>query len=67
MSNISAFQVEMPTRDQYESFDFSAELKKYKDTGDTTRMSMLIAVGVTGGASKFFRKGWGGRSISLKS
>ena len=31
-------------RDQYESYDFAAELKKFKDTGDTTRMAMMLQV-----------------------
>ena len=35
-------QVILPTRDQYFAFNQTSDLKKYSDTGDTNRVSMIL-------------------------
>lgn len=40
----TSFVVEMPTRDQYEAYDFAGILKGFKDTGNTNRMAMMLQV-----------------------
>lgn len=39
-----AFKTILPTKDAYFAFNFSAEVKKYSDTGDTSRTAMLLQV-----------------------
>ena len=38
----TAFTTIMPTREQYEAYDIAADIKKYKDTGDAGRISMIL-------------------------
>ena len=38
------FPVILPTREAYEAYDFEGEVKKYKDTGDSSRTAMLLQV-----------------------
>ena len=40
----TAFTVILPLREKYEAYDFSAEVKKYTDTGDSARTAMLLQV-----------------------
>lgn len=39
-----AFPTILPTRAAYEAFPYDEEVKKYKDTGDTSRTAMLLQV-----------------------
>ena len=38
----TAFTTIMPVREQYESYDIAADVKKYKDIGDAGRISMIL-------------------------
>ena len=37
-----AFKTEMPTQEQYESYDLQADLKIFKDVGDASRTAMIL-------------------------
>ena len=36
------FTTVMPTQDQYESYDINADVKKFKDVGDASRIAMIL-------------------------
>jgi hypothetical protein len=38
----TAFMLVMPTQDQYESYDIRADIKKFKDIGDASRIAMML-------------------------
>ena len=40
----TAFTLVMPTQDQYESYDIRADIKKFKDIGDASRIAMILQV-----------------------
>ena len=40
----TAFALVMPTQDQYESYDIRADIKKFKDIGDASRIAMILQV-----------------------
>lgn len=43
MSDIDqAFTLVMPTQDQYEAYDKAADIKKFKDIGDASRIAMIL-------------------------
>ena len=40
----TGFTLVMPTQDQYESYDIRADIKKFKDIGDASRIAMILQV-----------------------
>ena len=40
----TAFTLVMPTQDQYEGYDIRADIKKFKDIGDASRIAMILQV-----------------------
>ena len=40
----TAFTLVMATQDQYESYDIRADIKKFKDIGDASRIAMILQV-----------------------